>query len=289
MRGARRGSARPSARSCAGDRVPPQRAEVVDRGDEAGEQLERRRAGLVAPADRDFGAGRTLYGRHDSSSSRRPNASPRCGPKNLYGEQSSTSAPSGRDVDRAVRRVVDGVDPGERPRLVRERGDPRPRPARSRPRSRPTGTRRRASGRRAGGAGRRGRASCRRGRRRTGHARRRRRASWSHGDTFASWSSFVTRISSPGRSSRASARVSAKFSVVMLAPKATSSWSQPRKSAAASLALVTSASVARLVAKAPPEFAFASRKWAEIASMTSSGTCVPPGPSKNASGPSSAA
>ena len=30
----------------------------------------------------------------------------------------------GRDVDRAVRRVMDGVDPGERPRLVRERGDP---------------------------------------------------------------------------------------------------------------------------------------------------------------------
>ena len=38
-----------------------------------------------------FAAGRTLYGRHDSSSSRFPNASPMCGPKNLYGEQMRTS------------------------------------------------------------------------------------------------------------------------------------------------------------------------------------------------------
>src|SRR3954471_22452738 len=39
-------------------------------------------------------AGGALYGRHDSSSSCRPYASPRCGPQNLYAEQMKTSQPS---------------------------------------------------------------------------------------------------------------------------------------------------------------------------------------------------
>ena len=67
-----------------------------------------------------FAAGRTLYGRQPRRSSSRPNAIPRCGPKNLYGEQISTSHAPGGDVDRTVGAVVDGVDPGERAHRVRE-------------------------------------------------------------------------------------------------------------------------------------------------------------------------
>ena len=64
-----------------GDEFPADLAEVLDRGDEARQQLVRQRPRLVAVPDREVvGAGGTLYGRHDSSSSRRPNASPRCGP-----------------------------------------------------------------------------------------------------------------------------------------------------------------------------------------------------------------
>src|SRR5712691_1322313 len=107
-------------------------------------------------------------------------------------------------------------------------------------------------------------------------------ASSSHGDTFASWSSRVTRIWSPSLKARAAVRVSAKFSVVMFCPNTTSSASQPRKPAAASLPCATTASVRRLVSYGPPTFAFDSRKYAETASMTESGTCVPPGASKNA-------
>ena len=55
----------------------------------------------------------------------------------------------------------------------------------------------------------------------------------SHGDTFASWSSAVTTISSPGSIVRATACASWKFSVVMFAPKAMPSGSPPVKSAAA--------------------------------------------------------
>jgi hypothetical protein len=42
----------------------------------------------------DAADGRALYGRHVSASSARTYAIPRCGPQNLYGEQSSTSQPS---------------------------------------------------------------------------------------------------------------------------------------------------------------------------------------------------
>jgi hypothetical protein len=42
------------------------------------------------------GAGRALYGRHCPSASARPQAMPRCGPQNLYGEQMSMSAPMAR-------------------------------------------------------------------------------------------------------------------------------------------------------------------------------------------------
>ena len=63
-------------------------------------------------------------------------------------------------------------------------------------------------------------------------------ASSSQGETFASWSSAVTTISSPSRSVRANARLRRKFSAVMLWPKAVSPGEQPRNAAALSCASV---------------------------------------------------
>ena len=74
---------------------------------------------------------------------------------------------------------------------------------------------------------------------------------------FASWSSFVTTTSSPAAQSRAAVRESAKLSVVMFAPKTTSSAVAPRSSAAAERAEATTRSLARDVGKAPPRLAFA--------------------------------
>ncbi len=70
------------------------------------------------------GAGRTLYGRSSSSSSARTKKRPEVRPEELVRRAEQDVRARGRDVDRPVRRVVDGVDPGERARLVRERGDP---------------------------------------------------------------------------------------------------------------------------------------------------------------------
>ena len=74
-----------------------------------------------------------------------------------------------------------------------------------------------------------------------------------------------------------------KLSDVMFAPNVMPFGSQPRKRPAVSCALAISASVRMLVPYGPPTLAFDSRKYADTASMTESGTCVPPGPSKNAS------
>ena len=68
----------------------------------------------------------------------------------------------------------------------------------------------------------------------------------------------------------------------MFAPNATVSASQPRKRAAVSCACSISASVRMLVPYGPPTLALDSRKYVETASITESGTWVPPGPSKNA-------
>src|SRR6266516_4615937 len=113
-------------------------------------------------------------------------------------------------------------------------------------------------------------------------------ASSSQGAMLPSWSSFVTTISSPASSSRPAARESAKFSVVMFAPNATSSAPQPRNPAATRRASPTRRSLRTLVSNGPPRFAFDPRRYAAIASTTSSGACVPPGASKNASSRSSA-
>ena len=75
------------------------------------------------------------------------------------------------------------------------------------------------------------------GRRRARRCRDRGRAR-ATGETFASWSSAVTTISSPSRSVRPNARVSRKFSAVMLWPKAVSPGEQPRNDAARSCASV---------------------------------------------------
>jgi hypothetical protein len=82
----------------------------------------------------------------------------------------------------------------------------------------------------------------------------------SQGETFASWSRRVQTISSPATHSRDAARDSAKFSVVMFAPNATSSTVAFRKRAAVACARSSTTSVACDVANGPPVFAFASRK-----------------------------
>ncbi len=79
-------------------------------------------------------------------------------------------------------------------------------------------------------------------------------------ETFASWSSVVTRISSPASSVAPIERPRWSVSVDMLAPNLISSGeAAPRKSATAACASAAIASVASLVVNAPPEFAFMSR------------------------------
>ena len=137
-----------------------------------------------------------------------------CGPKNLYGEQMSTSTPQPCDVDRAVRRVVHRVRPRERAGLVRELGDPRDVGQRA------DGVRRDREGddlrprsERACEVVQVERVSSWMSAKRM--TRPRSCATSSQGETFASWSSLVTTISSPSRNSRAAVRVSAKLSVDM--------------------------------------------------------------------------
>ena len=84
-------------------------------------------------------------------------------------------------------------------------------------------------------------------------------ASSSHGETFASWSSPVTRISSPALNVRATVRVNVKLSDVMFGPNVTCSAEQSRKRPAVSCASAMSASVRMLVPYGPPTFAFDSR------------------------------
>ena len=72
-----------------------------------------------------FAAGRTLYGRQRSSSSRRAKPRPEMRPVELVRRADEDVDARRRHVDRPVRRVVDGVDPGERAHLMRELGDAR--------------------------------------------------------------------------------------------------------------------------------------------------------------------
>jgi len=68
----------------------------------------------------------------------------------------------------------------------------------------------------------------------------------------------------------------------MFMPKATSAGVHPRKRAASSFDPARISSTARPVAYGAPRLPDASRSALAIASPTSSGTCVPPGASKNA-------
>ena len=88
--------------------------------------------------------------------------------------------------------------------------------------------------------------------------------------------------SSPGSSVRATACASRKFSVVMFAPKAISSGALPVSRAAATRARASRSIVSCEVLNTPPSFAVPPRRCAAIASMTASGACDPPGPSRNA-------
>ena len=149
--------------------------------------------------------------------------------------EEDVDVPAG-DVDRPVRPVVDGVGPGERAGAVRKLDDPADvgrRPDRVR------GDRKGDDARplaRAGARGRPGRASGRRARSTKRTTIPRSCASSSQGETFASWSSFVTSTSSPRSSVRARQRVSRKLSEVMVGPNATSSGWQLRNRPAATRA-----------------------------------------------------
>ena len=77
------------------------------------------------------------------------------------------------------------------------------------------------------------------------------------GDTFASWSSVVTTISSPGSKVAPIERLTWNVSVVMFGPNLISSGdAAPSKSATAAWASAAIASLRWLVSKAPPAFAF---------------------------------
>jgi hypothetical protein len=81
---------------------------------------------------------------------------------------------------------------------------------------------------------------------------------------------------------RPAVRDSVKSSEVMFAPKITSSGWQPRNRAALASACSRISLTRWLVAYTAPRFALASRSAAATAAPTSSGTCEPPGASRNA-------
>ena len=196
---------------------PPEVAQVVDRG---GGRRRSPRATACRPRSGGPGgvssAGRTRSAGSDSARSGRIAAIPRCGPKNLYGEQSSTSRPSSPRAQAPVRRHVHRVRPRQRADRVRRGGDPLGVGDRAH----------RVGGEREGHhPGALPDAAPRAPRRRASHPPSRSgavrttkpwsSATTSHGDTFASWSSAVTTISSPGFIVRATACASWKLSVVM--------------------------------------------------------------------------
>src|SRR5438477_7528537 len=92
---------------------------------------------------------------------------------------------------------------------------------------------------------------------------------------------------SPSFQSREAVRESAKSSTVMFVPKTTSSAEQLRKRAASARAVSTIASTRLPVSYGAPRLPLASRSARAIAWPTSSGTCEPPGASKNAKPPCS--
>ena len=180
------------------DRVPADRRDVVDGGDEPREELVLARAELEPAADRLVGRRAHLVRAPAPEKVLAPEGEAHVRPEELVRRADQHVAAPGGDVDRTVRAVVDGVDPGERARLVRQlddaahvgRGADRVRRRREGDHS--------ASCRRAAVRGRRGRARGRRARRRSVTTIPMSSASASQGATFASWSRRVTSTSSPG-------------------------------------------------------------------------------------------
>ena len=228
-----------------------------------------------------FGAGRTLYGRQrvEQLAARERDAQVR--PEELVRRADQHVDAERGDVDRPVRRVVHGVRPGERAGLMRELGDPRRVGERA---DRVRGERERDDLRPLAEL-----------RREVVEVERRVLVDPDEADDEAE----VVRELEPGgdvrvvvepgdedlvacRNSRAAVRVSAKLSVVMFAPK-TCCLRRSRGSARRSRAPVRSAPRCGCSSRT------GRRRWrstpgstSTIASITESGTCVPPGPSKNA-------
>ena len=121
------------------DRVPARLLHVLDRGDEAREELVLLRPGLEAGGERIVGRRAHLVRAQLREQLGAGEEEAQVRPEELVRRAEQDVRARGRDVDRPVRRVVDGVDPGERARLVREGGDPRPRRSRCRRRSPPSG------------------------------------------------------------------------------------------------------------------------------------------------------
>ena len=90
---------------------------------------------------------------------------------------------------------------------------------------------------------------------------------------------------SPSFQSRDAVRESVKSSTVMFVPNTTSSGEQLRKQPASARARSTIASTRRPVSYGAPRLPLASRSASAIARPTSSGTCEPPGASRNAKPP----
>ena len=90
---------------------------------------------------------------------------------------------------------------------------------------------------------------------------------------------------SPSFQSRDAVRDRVKSSTVMFVPKTTSSGEQLRKRPASARARSTISSTRRPVSYGAPRLPLASRSACAIASPTSSGTCDPPGASRNANPP----
>jgi hypothetical protein len=104
--------------------VPADRVEVVDRRDEAGQELVRERAGLEPVAERDVRCGPDLVRAPALEQLGPSERNPEMGAEELVRRaDQDVDAPVGH-VDRAVRAVVHGVRPRQRARLVGELDDP---------------------------------------------------------------------------------------------------------------------------------------------------------------------
>ena len=105
------------------DEVPADVVEVLDRGDEAGEQLVRERAGLVAVSDGERVGGPHLVRPPRLEQLAPPEREPEMRAVELVRRAEQDVRARRRHVDRPVRAVVNCIDPRERAGVVRDRGD----------------------------------------------------------------------------------------------------------------------------------------------------------------------